>query len=62
VKEHFDITQQISSQSNNLLKLQQFCADFIAKSSEKIFNSLYFTSLPDKDVSRNCNIKTQCCM
>ena len=48
MKEHFDITKRFSSQSNNLLKLQQFCADFIAKSPEKIFNSLYFTSLPEK--------------
>src|SRR6266480_4400380 len=48
MEEHFNITQRVSSQSNNLLKLQQFCADFIAKSPEKIFNSLYFTSLPEK--------------
>src|ERR1044072_6947275 len=48
MEEHFDITQRISSQSNVLLKLQQFCADFIAKSLEEIFNSLYFTSLTEK--------------
>src|SRR5438045_1526690 len=48
MEEHFDITQRISSQSNNLIKLQQFCADFVAKSPERIFNSLYFTSLPEK--------------
>jgi hypothetical protein len=48
MEEHFDITRQISSQSNNLLKLQQFCADFITKSPEKIFKSSYFTSLPEK--------------
>jgi hypothetical protein len=48
MEEHFDITQQVSSQSNNLLKIQQFCADFIVKSPEKIFKSTYFTSLPEK--------------
>src|SRR6185436_18903431 len=48
MEEHFDITQQASLQSNNLLKIQQFCADFIAKSPEKIFKSTYFTSLPEK--------------
>src|ERR1043165_7648150 len=48
MEEHFIITQQFSSQSNNFLKLQQFCADFITKSPEKIFKSSYFTSLPEK--------------
>ena len=48
MEEHFIITQQFSSQSNNLLKLQQFCADFITKFPEKIFKSTYFTSLPEK--------------
>src|SRR6266480_3660720 len=41
MEEHFVITQRVSSQSNNLLKLQQFCADFITKSPEKIFKSTY---------------------
>src|SRR4051794_36729837 len=48
MKEHFEVIQQIGSQSNNLLELQQFCADFINKSPEKIFKSPYFTSLPEK--------------
>ena len=48
MEKNFVITQQISLQSNNLLKLQQFCADLITKFPEKIFNSTYFTSLPDK--------------
>jgi hypothetical protein len=46
--ENFEFTQRISSQSNNLVELQQFCADFIAKSPEKIFKSLHFTSLSEK--------------
>src|SRR5436190_20420776 len=48
MEEHFVITQQIILQSNNLLKLQQFCADFITKSPDKIFKSPYFTSLSEK--------------
>src|SRR5256714_9780257 len=50
MEKHFDITQRFSSQSNNLLKLQQFCADFITKSPEKLFNSTYYTSLPEKSL------------
>jgi hypothetical protein len=48
MEENFEFTQRISSQSNNLMELQQFCADFIAKSPEKIFKSLHFTSLSEK--------------
>ena len=48
MEERFEIVQRISSQSNNLLELQQFCADFISKSPEKIFKSPYFTSIPEK--------------
>ena len=48
MEEHFEITQRISSQSNSLLELQQFCTDFIVKSPEKVFKSPYFTSLPEK--------------
>ena len=48
MEKHFDNIQQVSSQSSNLLELQKFCTDFIAKSPEKIFNSTYFTSLPEK--------------
>src|SRR5436305_3631003 len=48
LEHHFEIIQRISSQSNNLLELQQYCSDFIAKSPKKIFKSLYFTSLPEK--------------
>jgi hypothetical protein len=45
--ENFEITQRISSQSNNLLELQQFCTDLIVKSPEKL---LYFTSLSEKSL------------
>ncbi|GBB88599.1 hypothetical protein RclHR1_15150004 [Rhizophagus clarus] len=48
MKENFEFTQQISLRSNNLVELQQFCADFIAKSPEKIFKTLCFTSISEK--------------
>ena len=48
MKQHFELTYQTSFQSNSLLKLQQFCTDYIIKSAEKIFRSLDFTSLPEK--------------
>ena len=47
IEQNFDIIQQTSSQSSNLLKLQQFCIDFVAKFPEKIIKSSYFTSLPE---------------
>ena len=43
MEQHFELTHRASFQSNNLLKLQQFCTDLMAKSPEKIFKSLDFT-------------------
>src|ERR1043165_2155839 len=34
----------------SLSELQQFCTDFMAKSPEKIFKSLDFTSIPEKSL------------
>ena len=48
MEQHFEHTQRISFQHNNLLKIQQFCTDFMTKSPDKVFKSLYFTSLPEK--------------
>ncbi|GBC11669.2 BTB/POZ protein [Rhizophagus irregularis DAOM 181602=DAOM 197198] len=48
MKENFEFTQRISSQSNNLVDLQHFCTDFVAKFPERILKSLYFTSLSEK--------------
>ncbi|RGB27416.1 hypothetical protein C1646_386619 [Rhizophagus diaphanus] len=48
LEQHFEFTQQISSQSNNLLELQEFCTNLMARSPEKIFKSLDFTSLSKK--------------
>ncbi|EXX53056.1 uncharacterized protein OCT59_029384 [Rhizophagus irregularis] len=48
MEQHFELIHRISFQSNNISELQQFCIDFMAKSPEKIFKSLDFTSLPEK--------------
>jgi hypothetical protein len=48
--ENLEITQRISSRSNNLLELQQFCTDLIVKSPEKLFKSFYFTSFSEKSL------------
>ena len=50
MEENFEIAQQVSSQSSNLLELQQFCTDFITKSPEKLFKSPHFTSLSEKSL------------
>jgi hypothetical protein len=50
MEQHFELIHRTSFQSNSLLEFQQFCTDFMAKSPEKIFKSLDFTSLPEKSL------------
>jgi hypothetical protein len=50
LERHFGFTQQIISESNNLLKLQEFCTNLMVQSPEKIFKSLSFTSLTEKSL------------
>jgi len=50
IEQHFEFTQQISSQSNNLLELQEFCTNLIVQSPEKILKSFDFTSLSEKSL------------
>ncbi|EXX78117.1 uncharacterized protein OCT59_029421 [Rhizophagus irregularis] len=50
MEQHFELIHRTSFQSNNLSELQQFCTDFMAKSPEKIFKSLDFTSLSEKSL------------
>src|SRR6266496_1244885 len=40
IEQHFEFTQQISSQSNNLLELQEFCTNLLVQSPEKYLNHL----------------------
>jgi hypothetical protein len=48
--QNFELIHQTSFQSNSLLELQQFCTDFMAKSPEKVFKSLDFSSFPEKSL------------
>ena len=50
MEQHFELTYRTSFQSNNLVQLQQFCTDFIAKYPEKIFKSLDFSSSSEKSL------------
>ncbi|GBC10248.1 hypothetical protein RclHR1_09470008 [Rhizophagus clarus] len=50
IEQHFGFTQQVSSQSNNLLELQEFCTNLMAQSPEKIFKSFGFASLSEKSL------------
>ena len=50
MEQHFELIHRASFQSNNLLGLQIFCTDLMAKSPEKIFKSLDFTLLPEKSL------------
>src|SRR5215469_18241343 len=50
IEQHFELIYRTSFQSNSLLELQQLCTDFMAKSPEKIFKSLDFTSLSEKSL------------
>ncbi|GBB87259.1 hypothetical protein RclHR1_01370018 [Rhizophagus clarus] len=50
MEQNFELTHRISFQSNNLSEIQNFCTGFMAKSPEKIFKSLDFTSLPENSL------------
>ena len=49
LEKHFAYTQQISNlQCNNLLKIQQFCTDFMTKSPDESIRSPSFASLSEQ--------------
>src|SRR5436190_5691159 len=50
MEQHFEHVYQTSFKYSNLLELQQFCTNLMAKSPEKIFQSFDFTSLPEKSL------------
>jgi hypothetical protein len=50
ILQNFGLTQEISSKSNNLVILQEFCTNLIAQSPEKIFESFDFTSLSENSL------------
>jgi hypothetical protein len=50
LEQNFEFTHRTSFKSNNFSELQQYCTNLMAKSPEKIFKSLDFTSLPEKSL------------
>ncbi|PKY20089.1 hypothetical protein RhiirB3_433306, partial [Rhizophagus irregularis] len=50
IEHHFEFAQQISSQSNNLLELHEFCTNLMAQFPDKVFNSIDFISLSEKSL------------
>ncbi|GBC11604.1 hypothetical protein GLOIN_2v1868410 [Rhizophagus irregularis DAOM 181602=DAOM 197198] len=50
IVQNFEFTQQISSKSDNLLELQEFCTKLIAQSPEKLLLSFNFISLSKKSL------------
>ena len=50
MEQHFELIHQTSFQFDSLLEFRQFCTNFIAKSPEKIFKSLDFTSISEKSL------------
>ena len=50
MEQNFELIHRTSFQYNNLLELQKFCTNFMARSPDKIFKSLDFTSLPEKSL------------
>jgi hypothetical protein len=50
MEQHFEFTQQLCSQSNNLLELQEFFTTLMVQSPEKIFKSFDFTSLSENSL------------
>jgi hypothetical protein len=48
IEQHFEVFQQISSKSNNLVVLQEYCTNLMVQSPEKIFGSFDFTLLSEK--------------
>ncbi len=47
IEQHFELIHETSFQSNNLSELQQLCMELMAKSPEKIFRSVDFTSFSE---------------
>ncbi|RGB42628.1 hypothetical protein C1646_132838 [Rhizophagus diaphanus] len=50
MEQHFEFTQQISSRTNNLSGLQEFCTNLMVQSPEKVFQSFDFTSLSENSL------------
>jgi hypothetical protein len=48
IEQNFNLIHQTSFENNSFLELQKYCTDLITKEPNKIFNSLNFSSIPEK--------------
>uniref|UniRef100_U9USC0 Kelch-like protein 17 n=1 Tax=Rhizophagus irregularis (strain DAOM 181602 / DAOM 197198 / MUCL 43194) TaxID=747089 RepID=U9USC0_RHIID len=48
MEQNFNLIYQTSFENNSFLELQKYCIDLISKEPVKIFNSLNFSSVPEK--------------
>ncbi|RGB29944.1 hypothetical protein C1646_745125 [Rhizophagus diaphanus] len=48
MEQNFNMIYQTSFENDSLLGLQNYCNDLISKNPDKIFNSLNFSSIPEK--------------
>ena len=48
MEQNFDLIYQTSFENNSFSELQKYCTDLISKGPDKIFNSLNFSSIPEK--------------
>jgi hypothetical protein len=48
MEQYFNLIYQTSFENDSFLELQKYCTDLISKEPDKIFNSLNFSSIPEK--------------
>jgi hypothetical protein len=48
MEQNFDLVYQMSFENDSFLELQKYCTDLISKEPNKIFNSINFSSIPEK--------------
>jgi hypothetical protein len=48
VEQHFVLIYQMSIENDSFLELQKYCTDLISKEPNKIFNSINYSSIPEK--------------
>jgi hypothetical protein len=48
MEQNFNLIYQTSFENDSFLELQKYCTDLISKEPDKIFNSLNFSSIPEK--------------
>ena len=60
MEQNFGLIYQTSFENDSFLQLQKYCTDLISKQPSKVFNSLNFTSIPEKllvSLIQNVNVQ-----